>query len=84
MTPQCQTTDNGRMPLERALFALGGTMLIIAVLLTAFVSQWFLLLVLFVAANQWLYAVVGDCGASLMLKRLAGLKSVLYPTRNSA
>jgi len=61
-------------PLERVLFALAGTMLLIATALTALVSPWFLLLVAFVAVNQLLYATVGACGASLILTKAFGLK----------
>ena len=69
--------NSPRWPLERVLFALAGTMLVLATLLTAFVSDWFLLLVAFVAVNQLLYATVGACGASLILTRVFGLKSAV-------
>ncbi len=58
-----------RASLERVLFALAGTMTILAVILTVTVSPWFLLLAAFVAANQWLYAWKGFCPASLVLGR---------------
>ncbi|WP_019875271.1 hypothetical protein [Sporichthya polymorpha] len=61
-------------PLERVLFALAGTVVLIAAALSAFVSSWFLLVVAFVGLNQWLYVLVGDCPASLVLSRLFGLK----------
>jgi hypothetical protein len=32
-------------------------------------SPWFLLLAVFVGLNQWLYALLGDCPASLLLRR---------------
>jgi hypothetical protein len=66
-------------PLERVLFALAGTMTLAGALLSALVSPWFLLLVAFVGVNQWLYVVVGACPASLVLSRLLGLRSGLYP-----
>jgi hypothetical protein len=59
-------------PLERVLFALAGTMTLLAVLLAATVSPWFLLLAAFVGLNQWLYVVVGACPASLVLARVTG------------
>ena len=68
-------------PLERVLFAMAGTITLLAVVLSAFVSPWFLLLAAFVAVNQWLYVTVGACGASIMLRRVFGLRSSLYPTR---
>lgn len=72
-TPTTTASAPATMPLERVLFALAGTVLIAATLLTAFVSDWFLLLVAFVAVNQLLYASVGACGASLILTRVFGL-----------
>ena len=59
-------------PLERILFALAGTMTLIAVCLAATVSPWFLLLAAFVGLNQWLYVAVGACPASLVLARVTG------------
>lgn len=59
-------------PLERILFALAGTMTLIAVILAAAVSPWFLLLAGFVGVNQWLYVALGACPASLVLARLTG------------
>ena len=56
-------------PLERILFALAGTMTLLAVFLAAVVSPWFLLLAVFVGVNQWLYVAVGACPASLVLGR---------------
>ena len=62
-------TTTTRWPLERVLFALGGTMTLVSVLLVAFVSPWFLLLTAFVGINQWLYVTVGACPASMVLRR---------------
>ena len=59
-------------PLERILFALAGTMTLLAVVLSAAVSPWFLLLAAFVGLNQWLYVAVGACPASLVLARATG------------
>ena len=58
-----------RLSLSRALFALAGTMTLLTVVLAVTVSPWFLLLGVFVAANQWLYALVGACPASIVLGR---------------
>jgi hypothetical protein len=70
-----------RWPLERVLFALAGTMTLLSVALVLLVSPWFLLLTAFVGANQWLYVAVGACPASIVVKRLFGLRSVVYPNR---
>ena len=68
-------------PLERALFALAGTMTLLSAALAAWVSPWFLLLTAFVGVNQWLYVTVGACPASLLIERLAGLRSAVYVSR---
>lgn len=66
-------------PLERVLFALAGTMVLLSVALSVLVSPWFLILTAFVGVNLWLYVLVGACPASLMLSRACGLRSVVYP-----
>ncbi|HET9286372.1 MAG TPA: hypothetical protein VFO26_02330 [Gaiella sp.] len=58
-----------RLSLTRVLFALAGTMTLLAVVLAVTVSPWFLLLGVFVAVNQWLFALVGACPASIILGR---------------
>jgi hypothetical protein len=65
-------------PLERALFALAGTVTLASALLAAVVSPWFLLLTAFVGVSQWLYVTIGACPASVLLERLAGLRSAVY------
>jgi len=37
----------------------------------------------FVGVNQWLYVAFSACGASLILKRVFGLRSVLYPSETT-
>ena len=73
MTPQ--PTDRPNWPLERALFALAGTMTLLSVALTLVVSPWFLVLTALVGVNQWLYVLFGACPASLVLTRFAHLRS---------
>ncbi len=81
MNSQCETSNRAetKWPLERVLFAMGGTVALLGAALSALVSPWFLLLVAFAGVNQWLYVLVGACPASMMLKRFAHLKSVVYP-----
>jgi hypothetical protein len=67
----------GRWPLERVLFAIAGTVVLIGALLSALVSPWFLLLVAFAGLNQWLYVIVGDCPMSLLLTRFFGLRKLV-------
>ena len=64
------TSTPSRWPLERVLFAMAGTMVLVSALLVAVVSPWFLLLTAFVGINQWLYVTLRACPASLVLKRL--------------
>lgn len=62
-----------RWPLERALFALAGSVLLVSAVGVALVSPWFALLTAFVAVSQLLFVAVGDCPASLVLRRGFGL-----------
>jgi hypothetical protein len=68
----------GGWPLERVLFALAGTVVLLSALLAAVVSPWFLLLAAFAGINQWLYVLIGACPASVMIGRVFGLRSALY------
>jgi len=74
-----QSQPRSRWPLERVLFALAGTMTLIASVLGAFVSKWFLLLAVLVGVNQWLYVLFGACPASIVLRRTCRLRSAIYP-----
>jgi hypothetical protein len=71
MTATCPLT---RWPLERALFAMAGTVTLLSAALSAAVSPWFLLLTAFVGLNQWLYVLAGACPASLVLTHVFGLR----------
>ena len=61
-------------PLERVLFALAGTMSIIAAVLSVLVSKWFGLIAAFVGVNQWAYVAFGACPASILLRRTCNLR----------
>ena len=50
-----------RAPLERVLFGLAGSVVLIGALLSTVVSQ-------------WLYVIAGDRPPSLILRRMAGLE----------
>ena len=78
MTTAC-STESRAWPLERVLFTMAGTMTLISVALVALVSPWFLILTAFVGINQLAYVAFGACPASLVLGKLFGLKSVVYP-----
>ena len=51
-------------------------MTLLSVALALLVS-WLLALTAFVGINQWLYVLVGACPASVILKRLPGLRSAM-------
>ena len=68
-----------RWPLERVLFALAGSMTLVSAGLAALVSTWFLIIAAVVGLNQWLYVLVGACPASIVLRRLLHMESLLYP-----
>ncbi len=73
MSRACET-GSPRWPLERVLFAIAGTVVLISAALAAFVSPWFLLLTAFVGVNQWLFVALGDCPMSLLLTRVFHLQ----------
>lgn len=58
-----------KWPLERALFAIGGSVTLVSALLAAVVSPWFLCLTAFVGLNQWIYVATGACPVSVILNR---------------
>ena len=60
--------------LERVLFAMAGTVTLAGVALGVLVSPWFLVLPAVTALSQWSYVLAGDCPASLVLRRLTGLR----------
>jgi hypothetical protein len=57
------------VPLERILFALAGTMTLLTIVLALTVSPWLLALGVLVGVNQWLFATLGVCPASAVLRR---------------
>ena len=60
--------------LERALFALAGTVTLASVALGVVVSPWFLLAAALVGVSEWAYVLAGDCPASLVLRRFTSLR----------
>ncbi|MEZ5102255.1 MAG: DUF2892 domain-containing protein [Thermoleophilia bacterium] len=69
LSPAAAAPRRLHLPLERTLFALAGTMTILGSILGIVVSPWFLALTIFVGLNQWVFALAGDCPASLVLRR---------------
>jgi len=78
------TGPSQRWPLERALFALAGTVTLMSAALAATVSTWFLLLAALVGVNQWLYVTVGACPATIVLRRACHLRSAIYDDDRAA
>lgn len=64
------------MKMENAIRILAGTMVLISVTLTHFVSPWWLLLAVFVGINLIQSALTGFCPAQIILGKLGvGAKS---------
>jgi hypothetical protein len=62
------------MNLDRAVLALAGTFILMATVLAAVVSPWWLLLTAFVGLNLLQSSITGQCPAAVVFKRL-GLSS---------
>lgn len=62
------------MTLDRAVFAFAGIMTLISVLLTVFVSPYFIWFTVFIGLNLLQSSFTGFCPAALIFKRL-GIKS---------
>lgn len=60
--------------LERALFALAGTVTLASVILGVVVSPWFLLLAVLTGVSQWAFVLTGACPASFVLRHVTGLR----------
>lgn len=73
VAPVPQARRRRGWPLERALFLLAGSVTLASVALAVTVSPWFVLLTAFVGVNQLVYTAVGDCPASIVLRRACGL-----------
>lgn len=58
------------MNLDRAVLSLAGTIILLSVLLTALVSDWWLLLTAFVGLNLLQSSITGFCPAALIFRRL--------------
>jgi len=72
-TASCAAARRG-WPLERVLFAIGGTLGLTSTALSAFLSPKFSAVTAFVAANQLLHVAVGECPASIVLQRVFGVQ----------
>jgi len=69
-SPAVATRQPTRWPIERILFALAGTVVLVSAVLAAVVSPWFLVLTALVGVNQWMFVAFGMCPASLVLRKL--------------
>jgi len=59
-----------KWPLERILFTLAGVMTALSAILSAVVSPWFLLFTAFIGVNQLMFAAIGNCPSSFVIRRL--------------
>lgn len=62
------------MSLDRTVLAFAGAMVLLSVVLTLWVSPWFVLLTVFVGLNLIQSAFTGFCPAAMLFRRL-GVKS---------
>ncbi|MFW6866248.1 YgaP family membrane protein [Nocardioides sp. CPCC 206347] len=62
------------MNIDRAVFALAGTLVLVSVVLATLVSTWWLLLAAFVGSNLLQSSITGFCPAAVILRRF-GVKS---------
>ena len=70
------------MTIDRAVLALAGTMVLLSVLLTAFVSTWWLLLATFVGLNLLQSSFTRFCPAALIFARLGLPAGCAFTTTN--
>ncbi|KFI30708.1 YgaP family membrane protein [Paenirhodobacter enshiensis] len=62
------------MTIDRAVLAIAGTMVLLSIVLTLWISQWFLLLTAFVGLNLLQSAFTGFCPAAILLSKF-GVKA---------
>ncbi|MBU2978113.1 DUF2892 domain-containing protein [Alteromonas sp. C1M14] len=63
------------MSAERALTAFAGMMVLISVVLTVYVSEYFVWLTVFVGANLFQQSFTGFCPATIVLRKVFGFKT---------
>lgn len=72
---------NTSFNIDRAVFALAGTLTLVSAGLGAAVSPWWLLLAAFVGANQLQASFTGFCPAALILSRFGVRSGCAFETR---
>lgn len=65
-----------KMPLEKAIEALAGVMVLLSVVLTVFVHPGFVWLTVFVGLNLLQQSFTGICPAATILQKVFGLRPV--------
>jgi Inner membrane protein YgaP-like, transmembrane domain len=68
------------MNIDRIVLAFAGSMVLLSVVLAYFVSQWWLLLTLFVGANLLQSAFSGFCPLAKLLARFGVRPGSAFPT----
>ena len=67
------------MNIDRIVLAFAGSVVLLSVALAHFVSQWWLLLTLFVGANLLQSAFTGFCPLALILRRFGVRGGAAFP-----
>jgi hypothetical protein len=67
------------MPIDRIVFAFAGTMIILSLVLSYFISPYWLTLAGFVGVNLLQSAFTGFCPLALILKKLGFAPGVAFP-----
>ncbi len=66
------------MTVDRAVLAFAGAVVLVSVLLTLLVSQWWLLLAAFAGANLMQASVTGFCPAAMLFKALGAKPGIAF------
>lgn len=77
--PAAESCATVGWPLERVLFTMAGTATLASAAGAAKVSRRILWFTAFIGANQLLFAAIGTCPASIVLRRALGLRSTIFP-----
>lgn len=71
------------MNLDRAVLAFAGTLILVSVMLTLLVSDWWLLLTAFIGLNLLQSSVTGFCPAALIFAKLGLSPGCAYTPRGT-
>lgn len=66
------------MSLDRAVMLFAGIMVLLSVVLTVYVSHWFVLLTVFIGVNQLQASFTGFCPAAMAFKKMGIQKGYAF------